>query len=302
VSAPAVAAGDWVAIRARQVRFDWTATPLHWVGDAQTTHTINVLHLLLPAGERWFVELYRQVLPDVTDERQRADVKGFVGQEATHARAHAAVLDHLAAQGIDTTPYTRWVAWMFERLLSDRPLGVPFPGPIARRWTRHRLAIVAAIEHVTAALGAWLLAAEGFDRVEPAPDPVMLDLLRWHAAEEVEHRAVAFELARDQGSRYPGRLAATAVVVPVLSWLWVAGTAYLLRHDPTRPGRPRMGAYRRAARAGLLPSFGELVRMVPRYLRPGHHPLREGSTAAAVAYLAVSPAAAAAVGRRDRER
>jgi hypothetical protein len=37
--------------------------------------------------------------------------------------------------------------------------------------------------------------------------------------------------------------------------------------------------------------------MVPSYLRPGHHPSREGSTAAAVAYLARSPAAQAAAAR-----
>ena len=73
-----------------------------------------------------------------------------------------------------------------------------------------------------------------------------------------------------------------------------SGTAFLLKHDPTQPGRPTIGAFRRAARAGWLPSLGELARMVPRYLRPGHHPLQEGSTAAAVAYLARSPAARAA--------
>ena len=70
-------------ITPRRVRFDWAGTPLHWVpGDAQTTHTANVLHLLLPAGEQWFVHLYRQALPLVTDARLRDEVKGFMGQEA----------------------------------------------------------------------------------------------------------------------------------------------------------------------------------------------------------------------------
>jgi predicted metal-dependent hydrolase len=74
----------------------------------------------------------------------------------------------------------------------------------------------------------------------------------------------------------------------------VSGTAFLMEHDPTQPGRPTVGAFRRAARAGWLPSLGELARMIPRYLRPGHHPLQDGSTATAVAYLARSPAARAA--------
>ena len=124
-------------IKARRVRFDWAQTPMHWVpGDPQTTHTMNVLHLLLPAGERWFCDVYREVLPLVTSEPLRADVKGFIGQEAVHARAHAAVLEHLAAHGLDCTPYTRRVDWLFGRVLGDTPFGV--------RWWPARLGAVLA--------------------------------------------------------------------------------------------------------------------------------------------------------------
>lgn len=288
----ATAATERVPIKARRVRFDWTDTPLHWVtGDPQTTHTINVLHLLLPAGEKWFVELYRKVLPEVTDERLRSDVRGFVGQEATHSRAHAAVLDHLAAQDVDTHRYTRAIEWMFDRLLADRPLGVRLPRPVRREWTKHRLAIVAAVEHFTAALGSWVLAADGLDRADP--DPVMLDLLRWHAAEEVEHRAVAFELSNRLGGGYLRRLLAMLEVVPALLYLWVRGVVFLMKADPTYPGRPRVRSFCRAGRAGLLPTGRELARMIPPYLRLDYHPLQEGSTAAARAYLDHSPAATA---------
>jgi predicted metal-dependent hydrolase len=175
---------------------------------------------------------------------------------------------------------------MFDRLLGDRPFGWRLPGPLAERWTAHRLALVAAIEHLTAALGSWLLDAEGFDRLDPPPDPVMLDLLRWHAAEEVEHRAVAFDLSEELAGGYLARLVATAQVVPVLIGLWLAGIDYLMRHDPARPARATWAGYRRAVRAGVLPSARKLAGMVPPYLRPGHHPSADGSTGAAVAYLA----------------
>ena len=106
------------AIRPRQVRFEWASTPLHWVpDDPMTSHLIDVLHLLLPAGERWFVNVYRQVLPQIADERLRGEVRGFMGQEAVHARAHAAVLDHLREHGLETAAYTRRVEWLFDRLL-----------------------------------------------------------------------------------------------------------------------------------------------------------------------------------------
>jgi predicted metal-dependent hydrolase len=109
-------------IRARRVSFDWSGTELHWIaGDPVATHVINVLHLLLPAGERWFCAVYRQALPLVNDQALRADVKGFIGQEAVHARAHQGVLDHLAEQGIDTGRYTRLIECLFNWLLRAVP-------------------------------------------------------------------------------------------------------------------------------------------------------------------------------------
>lgn len=42
---------DRVLLQARNVEFDWSTLPLHWVpGDPFSTHVLNVLHLLLPAG------------------------------------------------------------------------------------------------------------------------------------------------------------------------------------------------------------------------------------------------------------
>lgn len=64
--------GASYAIAPRRVSFDWKSTPLHWIPDEPTaTHVINVLHLLLPAGERWFVKVFKEGLPLVTDPALR---------------------------------------------------------------------------------------------------------------------------------------------------------------------------------------------------------------------------------------
>ena len=47
--------------------------------------------------------------------------------------------------------------FLFERLLGNRPLGFGLPGIVGRQWLMARLAIIAAIEHFTAVLGAWVL-------------------------------------------------------------------------------------------------------------------------------------------------
>ncbi|GMA87788.1 hypothetical protein GCM10025868_30380 [Angustibacter aerolatus] len=97
---------DDLVLRPRDVRFDWTTLPMHWVpGDPVATHVWNVLHLLLPEGERWFVRTFHEALPLVRDEALREDVLGFVAQESVHADAHGEVLEHLRAHGLDPSPF-----------------------------------------------------------------------------------------------------------------------------------------------------------------------------------------------------
>ncbi|MFD5699495.1 metal-dependent hydrolase [Streptomyces lasiicapitis] len=297
-STPAASASEeHYAIVPRRVSFDWDETPLHWIPDEPTaTHVINVLHLLLPAGERWFVKVFKEGLPLVTDPVLLKDVKGFMGQEATHSVQHAYVLDHLAAQRLETADFTKYVDLLFEKLLGEQPpLGAPIP---TQEWLRFRLAVVAAIEQFTAVLGNWVLHAEGLDRARA--DEVMLDLLRWHGAEEVEHRSVAFDMYQHCGGtgtpRYARRVAAMGITAPVMLYLWVWGSAYLIRHDPQLAGRLRLSPkeFNRAIGKGLLPTWRELGAAIPRYLRRSYHPSQEGSLRKAVEYLAESPAARAA--------
>ncbi|WP_306324002.1 MULTISPECIES: metal-dependent hydrolase [unclassified Streptomyces] len=310
---PGTKKGEHYTITPRRVSFDWETTPLHWIPDEPTaTHVINVLHLLLPAGERWFVRVFKEGLPLVEDPELLQDVKGFMGQEATHSVQHAYVLDHLAAQKLDTAHYTKYVDFLFEKLLGETPpLGVPIP---EREWLRYRLSVIAAIEQFTAVLGNWVLGAEALDRA--GCDEAMLDLLRWHGAEEVEHRSVAFDMYQHCGGRgaprYARRVAGMAVTAPVMLYLWAWGAAYLIRHAPSPSsssrghpmlaGRPRysLAEHNRAVRKGLLPSWRELGAAIPRYLRRSYHPSQEGSLRKAVDYLSTSPAARAAAGAIGR--
>ncbi len=44
-------------------------------------------------------------------------------------------------------------------------------------------------------------------------DPNMLDLVKWHGAEEIEHRSVAFDLYRHLGGGYIARYYLSVVVI-----------------------------------------------------------------------------------------
>jgi predicted metal-dependent hydrolase len=277
-------------LKPRRVSFEWEPTPLEWIpGDPVTSHIIDVLHLLLPAGERWFVNVYKQALPLIEDEQLKADVKGFMGQEAVHSRAHAVVLEHLRENGLDPDPFVRQVEWMFNTLGGDNSM----PWVPRRRWLIERIAAIAAIEHFTAVLGAWVLDSPALDAA--GADPTMLDLLRWHGAEEVEHRSVAFDVLQGvRRSRFT-RVRTMFFVAIAMLVLWRRGMRYLCAADPIYHGRlPTYRDFRRAAKRGLLPPPRDLFIAVPRYCRADYHPSQEADTAVALAYLAASPAATAA--------
>jgi hypothetical protein len=246
----------------RMVRFDWSDTPLHWVPDDPfSTHMINVLHLLLPAGERWFIGVVNEAAPLVSDPEVAEAIKPFVQQESWHAWAHAMVLEHLASYGIDSSEFTDSLERWFALVGSPKP---GWPQPLQRWWLLRRLADVAAIEHFTAVLGQWVIQNKGLEYA--GADPVMLDLLRWHGSEEVEHRSL-------------------------LAW-WLHGVRFLMAQDPTSPPKPKWRDWLRAARQYRVPGPWMLVVTTPlRYLRPNHHPNKEGSTELARQYLRESPAA-----------
>lgn len=276
-----------VALHARDVSFDWAGLPLAWIPDEVfASHVINVLHLLLPEGERWFVKIFAEALPLIQDEQLRDDVIGFIGQEGVHASSHQGVLDYFDEHGLDTRSYVAQVAALFQRILGDRGL----EGRAKEEWLVMRVAFVAAIEHLTAVLGNWVLNARGLD--EAGADPTMLDLLRWHGAEEVEHRAVAYDVFQHLDGRYHRRIFAYTIGGPALVWLWIQGVRYLMEHDTTNPPTtPRFRSILRTARKGLTPGYGLLVASSLKYFSPFYHPSREGDTAQAISYLAKSPAA-----------
>lgn len=285
-------AADRVLLQARNVKFDWDSLPLHYIdGDPLATHLINVMHLLLPEGEEWFVRTFKEALPLIHDEELRDDVIGFIGQEAMHAKAHTEIHDQLAAHGIDVAPYVNQMKFLFGRALGNRP-------GHGQNSLVERLSLIAAAEHLTAFLGDWVLNASALDRAQV--DPTMLDLLRWHGAEEVEHRAVAYDVMRYFDVRTSRRIRTYVAIAPTLVWFWTRGVRFLMDSDPTLahlPAKERQASFkdfRRVARQGLFPGPKQMWNASLRYFKSDYHPSQEGSTAQAVRYLAKSPAARSA--------
>ncbi|KAA0110965.1 metal-dependent hydrolase [Mycolicibacterium sp. P9-22] len=282
--------GAAIALHARAVQFDLTDVPAHYVyGHPVATHLYNALSLLLPAGEEWFITVLKEALPHIDDGKLREDVIGFMGQESQHANAHAGLNEYLTRHEIDPGPMIDRADYVFGNLLGPREV----TGEKAHNYLVERLAVIAALEHIFAFLGDWVLNAEKLNA--QTAHPTIVDLLRWHGAEEVEHRMVSHDVLHHFDGSYLRRVRAQAVVAPILLYLIWQGMRYLLRVDPNLDwtARRRKHVWRnlfRSARKGLTPSITLLVLRALQYFKPRYTPGDVGNTAQAVAYLAASPA------------
>jgi predicted metal-dependent hydrolase len=251
-----------IAIPLRDLRFNRDAAqhPRWWHGgDPVATAFFNALSCTFPAGEKFFmdsVRAYRRTVDPVLQKQ----IAGFIAQEAVHSREHAA-FNKLAAD----SGYT--VATLEAR--TKRVLD------FARtRAKEHQLAATCALEHFTAILAHELLATNGRD-MDAAPEDAAR-LWGWHAIEEVEHKAVAFDTflavtAHWSGvRRYALRVRAMILATIILAMTMRANMADLYREDGLRG--PRI--WWRTLKF-LFGRPGMLRRVTPAwltYFRPGFHP------------------------------
>lgn len=283
-------ADESLAINARNVSFDWTDVPLEYIpGEPYSTHFWNVMHLVLPEGERAMADVFAQALPLIDDRRLHEEVVGFVGQEATHASSHEGFRQYLVEHDVEIAPIMRRIEYAVEVIFGDHGLR----GRAGRAWLNERLGVYAAAEHFTAVVGEWLIDNTNFEKA--GMDPTMLDLLRWHGAEELEHRNVAFDAYQYIDGGYFRRIRTAALAVGGLAMLWFTTVNFLYANDQSVKRRRWWPiAYLQGVRRGHIMGPGFLIKQTWLYLQPGFHPSTMGDIDKAVRYLAQSPAARAA--------
>jgi len=234
-------------------------------------------------------DVFAQAIPLIEDERLREEVKGFVGQEATHARSHETFREQLAQGGVDVARIVAIIEYVVGQVFGDHGL----TGRAKQEWLAERLGIYAAAEHFTAVVGEWLIENENFERA--GMDPTMLDLLRWHCAEEMEHRNVAFDAYQHVDGSYARRVRTALIASMGLAGPWMLTSSTLYRNDPAVTKRsPWAWELIKGTRRGLIPGVGFFCGQMPQYLNPNFHPSQMGDIDTAVRYLARSPAALAA--------
>lgn len=164
----------------------------HWAdGDAFRTAFFNALSLSFPWGEQFFIDSVRNGLKKLSPDQQlhwEQELRGFIGQEATHRRLHALFNRHIEAHGC----VNHWEARAMRRIEKIRDAD-----------PRIHVAVTASTEHFTAIFAEWLLSHR---EVLANSEPRLRNLWHWHCAEEAEHRSTAFELYRAMGGDEVWRL------------------------------------------------------------------------------------------------
>jgi predicted metal-dependent hydrolase len=172
----------------RRVSFEESLrnVPKHFAadGDLIESHLAVCMSAVFPDGEDFFVRSVRHYRDRITDPALKRQVSGFIGQESVHGREHRALNDRFAELGYDTKRMER----ITRRGLAFRERVAP---PISN------LASTAALEHFTATLAELLLGSE--EVRERFGDEAVRNVFVWHALEESEHKAVAFDVYKAVG-------------------------------------------------------------------------------------------------------
>jgi uncharacterized protein len=162
--------------------------PRHWhSGDAYKSCLFNTFSMLFPVIEDHFSDVMRGFIPELKTAGKTQllrDVQAFLGQEATHRIVHQQYNAQLEKQG-----FFNWIEksllWRIDTFRNMSRLS--------------KLSIVIGTEHFIGIIGDGLLRTNAWLE---GSDEKMAKVWRWHAAEETEHKAVAFDLYDFAGGGY----------------------------------------------------------------------------------------------------
>jgi len=239
--------------------------PRHFAvdGDLVASHIIAGLSSLFPDGEDFFVRSVRHYRDQITEPDLKRQVAGFIGQEAVHGREHRVFNDRLSQLGYPTKLYerlTKWTLAVRERLLP----------------ASSNLAATAALEHFTATLAELVLTSE--QTRDYFGHEAVRDLFVWHALEESEHKAVAFDVYRAVGGTERMRVWTMKFfrVVFIVAMVLQVSFSLLLDRAAYNP-RTLWRSLRKLRQSAVVQP--EIWRRLREYDRPQFHPDDRDTTA-----------------------
>jgi len=232
--------------------------PKHFAvdGDLILSHIAASLSSVFPDGEDFFVKSVRHYRDQITDPELKRQVAGFIGQEAMHGREHRALNNRLDELGYPTKRVEKFTKWGLELRTKYAP-------------AKANLAATAALEHFTATLAELVLSDE--TTRNEFGHPAMRDIFLWHALEESEHKAVAFDVYKAVGGTermrvWTMKFLRFGFVLGMIVQVIVSMLSDRATYNPRRVWQ----SVRRLRRSPIMDK--ELWRQLKDYDRPDFHP------------------------------
>ena len=208
-----------VPVKPRNRNFEITQSLGHdWFDNHPfKTAWFNAMSITFPLGEKFFIDSVRHFADRINDPKLTEEIRGFCGQEGFHRAAHQLYNETLC----EKRGYN--LGYLEGRLEKNIALTEKYMTPL------ERLAATAAFEHITAIMAESAL-AEDNPMIDSA-DTAMQALWQWHAAEEMEHKSVAFDVYRAVGGTEKLRKRAMRQATFFLLLDVMVGLVHMLRRD-----------------------------------------------------------------------
>jgi uncharacterized protein len=166
-----------LVIHPRNLMFGRGQPAVRWWngGNPVATAFYNGMSVTFPQGEAFFIESVRG-FRDAVPAHQQGQIDAFIKQEAAHSREHTHFNRQVQEAGYEVSSIEEELR---ERLAKakDAPAVV-------------KLATTVALEHFTAIIAHACLTS---DRHFKGASTDAVRLWKWHAIEEIEHKAVAYD-------------------------------------------------------------------------------------------------------------
>lgn len=244
-----------IPVRHMDFEFD-DAIPTFWFdNNPMLTMLLTGLSCVFPEGERMFMRSVRNFQDGVTDPQLLKEVRAFIGQEAHHGKEHQSFNEFMARKGLpvlEISDFVKKAIAFEEKNLSKERM----------------LAKTCALEHFTAIFAETIL--ERPELIEKMDERVRAIWL-WHAIEESEHKAVAYDVYQSQIGGYWLRVSEMAVTSVMFSFFTGLHATQLLR--ASGEGRNFKAIFQGLNQ--LAGPKGFFRGMLPKYLayyRPDFHP------------------------------
>lgn len=245
----------------RQAKFVFPkSTPRFWQGEVFGSRMFDAMQLAFPDGERMFIQSVRNYADKISDPALKIQAKHFIYQEGQHGKAHSDFNQHLRNQGLNidgSVAMIKGALDFFQKLSSPKV----------------QLAATVAAEHLTATLGEHLFSDD--DKILANAHPPMKAFYMWHAAEEVEHKAVAMDVYQQAaGGGYFTRAIALAALYPLALVPLSLGTMAMMHSD----GELNLSELKKGGRVmfGKDGLFRKTLPAILEYYKPGFHPWKTG--------------------------